>query len=363
MDTVTQIQSHLLAHQYEGLIRKARLRGRTVNLILLGPPGAGKGTQAKRLEDRYGIVQISTGDMLRAEVAAGHADRAGGQGGHGVPAQLVSDDIIIAHAGHRVRAAGLRARASSSTASRAPFRRPRRSTGCWPSKGMRLDAVIELKVDDAALVERIAGRFTCAKCGAGYHDRFKPAEAAGVCDVCGRHGVHPPRRRQCARPWRRGLTPITARPRRSCRTTRPDGCSARSTAWRTIDEVTRQIEAVLRADAATGRRMEARANLTRRVDCGCGRRYSARLITRSWRAIWLPVEPRAFWLEARGPAADQDPVFRAGGAQRGAYCRREHPDQQAGDDRAALHLWHRPDQGRRDLRRSSASRTSAGSTS
>ena len=188
MDTVTQIQSHLLAHQYEGLIRKARvedavmagqvgLRRRpgvartAMNLILLGPPGAGKGTQAKRLEDRYGIAQISTGDMLRAEVAAGLADRPRGQGGDGGrPAGLRR------HHHPHARQPGGRSRtrptASSWTASRAPCRRPRRST-VLAEKGMQLDAVIELQVDDAALVDRIAGRFTCAKCGAGYHDTLQ----------------------------------------------------------------------------------------------------------------------------------------------------------------------------------------------
>ena len=154
-----------------------------MNIILLGPPGAGKGTQASRLQDERGMVQLSTGDMLRAAAKdgtpVGLKAKAVMEAG-----ELVSDEIvsgIIGEALDKLSAdTGVIFDGYPRTAAQAGS-----LDEILAARGRKLDHVIELAVDEDALVERITGRFTCAKCGEGYHDKFKQPKVAGTCDQCG----------------------------------------------------------------------------------------------------------------------------------------------------------------------------------
>ncbi|MFO1254287.1 MAG: adenylate kinase [Sphingomonadaceae bacterium] len=156
-----------------------------MDIILLGPPGAGKGTQAQRLVEAHGMRQLSTGDMLRAAVKAGTAvglqakavmDRG----------ELVSDEIVSALIGEE-----LDAMASGQGAIFDGYPRTAAQAesldAILSARGRKLEHVIELEVDEDALVERICGRYTCAQCGKGYHDKFERPKVAGTCDKCGSH--------------------------------------------------------------------------------------------------------------------------------------------------------------------------------
>ncbi|HEX5314187.1 MAG TPA: adenylate kinase [Gammaproteobacteria bacterium] len=154
-----------------------------MNLILLGPPGAGKGTQADLLKKHRGLVQLSTGDMLRAAVASG-SDLGKRVKSIMEAGQLVPDETMIQM---------IEARIGEPDCGKGfildGFPRTTRQAEALEAmlvrKGTRLDRVVELKVNGAELVKRIAGRYACAKCGAGYHDTFKTPKRPGICDICG----------------------------------------------------------------------------------------------------------------------------------------------------------------------------------
>lgn len=213
-----------------------------MNIILLGPPGAGKGTQASHLVEKYGMVQLSTGDILRAAVKAGTdvgkmADEIMKAG------KLFPDELMAEILGEHMDAIpaekGLIFDGYPRTAPQVTL-----LDGLLSSRNRTLDHVIELVVDEDALVERIVGRYTCAKCGEGYHDRFKQPDVADTCDKCGSHEFkrRPDDNEETVRTrmaeYRAKTEPIL--PQYDAR-----GLVSRVDGMATIDEVTEAVEAII----------------------------------------------------------------------------------------------------------------------
>jgi adenylate kinase len=215
-----------------------------MNVILLGPPGAGKGTQAKRLEKRHNLIQLSTGDMLRAAVASGselgRKAKSVMDAGH-----LVPDDLMIAMIADRIGQADC---AKGFILDGFPRTTPQAEAldRMLAAKGLQLHAVVEMQVDEEVLVDRIAGRYTCARCGAGYHDRYQKPKMAGVCDNCG--GTEFKRRADDTEETvRTRLAAYHAQTAPILPYYRGRGVLQAVDGMVSIDEVTRQIEGVLAA--------------------------------------------------------------------------------------------------------------------
>jgi adenylate kinase len=218
-----------------------------MNLILLGPPGAGKGTQAKRIEERHGLIQLATGDMLRSAIAAG--TEIGRKAKPIMDAgQLVPDDVLIAMIAERVAAPDCRNGFILDGFPRT-VRQAEALDAMLAEHRRQLDHVIEMKVDDAALVDRITGRFTCTRCGAGYHDRYKQPRVQGVCDVCG-NTTFSRRADDTAETIKARLVAYHGQTAPILPYYRQKGILETVDGMAEIDEVTRQIEAILQRSTA-----------------------------------------------------------------------------------------------------------------